>query len=85
MLKHRQAAKMTTLQEYLRGMPEGQPGVLFQTAVGKAPQNKTKKLLERGCQVRSAQTTKSCCIRTSRRASLGWTLGCATQPTMKHA
>lgn len=50
-LKHRQAAKMTTLQEYLRGLQEGQPGVLSQTAVGKAPQNETKKLLEQGCQV----------------------------------
>ena len=83
MLKRAQAPKTITLKEYLMGMPEGQPGVLFQQGVRTAPQEVTKKLLERGYQVKNAQTTESCCIRTSRRAGLGWTLGYVPQPMME--
>ena len=61
-LKGSQGAKTVTLNEYVRGMPAEQPGVLFQVVVGNAPQNATKKLLERGWQVRNAQTAESCCM-----------------------
>ena len=81
-LKRAQAPRTTTLKEYLRGMPEGQSGVLFQVVVGNVPQNVTKKLLEQGYQVKHARSTKSCCMGTSRGAGLGRTVGYAPQPMM---